>query len=155
EASAASLPPLLLRLLPGGANQFPGGTTPLWTSAFSRRTQILEQCGGARPSHGEEADVAGERVRLILNRLADLARNRSSAYDSAGQSEMGGERGCNRAGHFHCRAVWHRRVTPKSIEHPQWPWPRVQTNLAMKPSSETKSPARPSRIADPKGAMPG
>ena len=25
EASAASLPPLLLRLLPGGANQFPGG----------------------------------------------------------------------------------------------------------------------------------
>jgi hypothetical protein len=28
EASAASLPPLLLRLLPGGANQFPGGTFP-------------------------------------------------------------------------------------------------------------------------------
>ena len=26
EASAASSPPLLLRLLPGGANQFPGGT---------------------------------------------------------------------------------------------------------------------------------
>ena len=25
EASAVSLPPLLLRLLPGGANQFPGG----------------------------------------------------------------------------------------------------------------------------------
>jgi hypothetical protein len=38
EASAASLPPLLLRLLPGGANQFPGGISPLWTSAFSRRT---------------------------------------------------------------------------------------------------------------------
>jgi hypothetical protein len=65
-----------------------------------------------------EADVAGERVRLILNRLADLARNRSSAYDSEGQSEMGGERGCNRAGRFHCRAVWHRGVTPKSIEQP-------------------------------------
>jgi hypothetical protein len=28
KASAASLPPLLLRLLPGGANQFPGGYTP-------------------------------------------------------------------------------------------------------------------------------
>src|SRR5271163_660246 len=27
KASAASLPPLLLRLLPGGANQFPGGYT--------------------------------------------------------------------------------------------------------------------------------
>jgi hypothetical protein len=40
EASVASLPPPLLRLLPGGANQFPGGTSPLWTSAFSRRTLI-------------------------------------------------------------------------------------------------------------------
>jgi hypothetical protein len=32
---------------------------------------------------------------------------------------MGGQRGCNRPGHFHSRAVWHRRVTPKSIEQPQ------------------------------------
>src|SRR5258705_900411 len=39
EASAASLPPPLLRLLPGGAIQFPGGSfIPLWTNAFSRRT---------------------------------------------------------------------------------------------------------------------
>src|SRR6202795_118956 len=39
KASAASLPPLLLRLLPGGTNQFPGGISlPLRTSAFSRRT---------------------------------------------------------------------------------------------------------------------
>jgi hypothetical protein len=39
EAPAASLPPLPLRLLPGGANQFPGGTlNPRWTSAFTRRT---------------------------------------------------------------------------------------------------------------------
>jgi hypothetical protein len=29
-------------LLPGGANQFPGGTfNPRWTSAFSRRTNTL------------------------------------------------------------------------------------------------------------------
>ena len=35
EASAALLPPPLLRLLPGGAIQFPGGPfVPLWTSAF-------------------------------------------------------------------------------------------------------------------------
>jgi hypothetical protein len=41
KASAASLPPLLLRLLPGGANQFPGGISlPLRTSTFSRRTPI-------------------------------------------------------------------------------------------------------------------
>jgi hypothetical protein len=31
---------------------------------------------------------------------------------------MGGERGCNRAGHFHCRAIWRCRVTPKSNRTP-------------------------------------
>jgi len=41
KASAASLPPPLLRLLPGGANQFPGGISlPLRISAFSRRTLV-------------------------------------------------------------------------------------------------------------------
>src|SRR5216684_7765254 len=41
EAPAVLLPPPPLRLLPGGAIQFPGGSfTPLWTSAFSRRTVI-------------------------------------------------------------------------------------------------------------------
>src|SRR5712691_8939778 len=35
EAPAALLPPPPLRLLPGGAIQFPGGSfIPLWTSAF-------------------------------------------------------------------------------------------------------------------------
>jgi len=42
KASAASLPPLLLRLLPGGANQFPDGISlPLRTSVFSRRTDAM------------------------------------------------------------------------------------------------------------------
>jgi hypothetical protein len=42
KAPAASLPPLLLRLLPGGANQFPGGTQlPLDISAFARRTRTI------------------------------------------------------------------------------------------------------------------
>src|SRR5208282_1679338 len=41
KASAASLPPPLLRLLSGGTNQFPGGISlPLRISAFSRRTPI-------------------------------------------------------------------------------------------------------------------
>jgi hypothetical protein len=41
KASAASLPPPLLRLLPGGTNQFPGGISlPLRISAFSRRTPV-------------------------------------------------------------------------------------------------------------------
>jgi hypothetical protein len=39
EAPTALLPPPPLRLLPGGAIQFPGESyLPLWTSAFSRRT---------------------------------------------------------------------------------------------------------------------
>ena len=41
EAPAALLPPPPLRLLPGGAIQFPGESLfSLWTSAFSRRTVI-------------------------------------------------------------------------------------------------------------------
>jgi len=39
EASAVSLPPLLLWLLPGGANQFPGGYTPAVDQHLSRRTR--------------------------------------------------------------------------------------------------------------------
>ena len=49
KASAASLPPLLLRLLPGGTNQLPGGLSlPLRTSAFSRRTPISALPDGMR-----------------------------------------------------------------------------------------------------------
>ena len=41
EAPAALLPPPPLRLLPGGAIQFPDESFfSLWTSAFSRRTVI-------------------------------------------------------------------------------------------------------------------
>jgi hypothetical protein len=109
-------------------DQFPGRTFPLWTSAFhgARKylNNVVEQDHRTVKKH-----VAGERVRLILNRLADIARNRSREYDSEGQSERGGEGGCNRAGHFHCRAVWHYRVTPKSIEQPQSPSAHVQTEF--------------------------
>lgn len=47
KASAASLLPLLLRLLPGGANQFPGGTST--------------HCGPA-PFHGAR-DIRGYRLQ--------------------------------------------------------------------------------------------
>src|SRR6516164_6039390 len=104
--------------------------------AYPAAVEALKEEGRARPSHGEEADVAGERVRLILNRLADLARDRSREYDSEGQSELGGQRGCNRPGHFHGRAVWHRRVTPKSIEQPHSPSAARSTEFR----NETHSP---------------
>src|SRR5262249_31783353 len=55
--------------------------------------QIPQQCGGAGPSHGEEADLAGERLRLILHGVADVARNRSRAHDPEGPGEMGSEGG--------------------------------------------------------------
>src|SRR5205823_10858414 len=41
KAPAASLPPPLLRLLPGGANQFPGGYSPAVDHHLSRRTRLV------------------------------------------------------------------------------------------------------------------
>src|SRR4249920_3953599 len=38
KAPTASLPPLPSRLLPGGANQFPGGVAPAEVQRLSRRT---------------------------------------------------------------------------------------------------------------------
>jgi transposase-like protein len=121
-------------------------------SGSSPSMQVSEQCCGARPSHGEEADVAGERVRLILNGWADLARNRSRAYDSEGQSEMGGERGCNRAGHFHCQAVWHRRLTPKSIEQPPMAVGARSTEFRNEARVATP-PRRSGRLASASGVL--
>ena len=57
EASTALLSPPPLRLLPGGAIQFPGGSyLPLWTSALSRRTVMgmLSQ----QPLNSDSASVA-------------------------------------------------------------------------------------------------
>src|ERR1700693_4627717 len=46
EASAASLPPLLLRLLPGGANQFPGGILPAVDQRlFTAHAKVGLACG--------------------------------------------------------------------------------------------------------------
>src|SRR5450755_3412782 len=63
EASAASLPPPLLRLLPGGAIQFPGGSfLPLWFSAFSRRTvmAMLRQPPRALGTVSQTSTISGE-----------------------------------------------------------------------------------------------
>ena len=64
EASAVSLPPLLLWLLPGGANQFPGGLFPLWTTAFH----------GA-PGSVNQALVAWKRHPLVLPEFQDRKSN--------------------------------------------------------------------------------
>ena len=57
EASAALLPPPLLRLLPGGTNQFPGGTcTHCGLNAFSRRTRTISLTSSR--SH-REGDFSG------------------------------------------------------------------------------------------------
>jgi len=54
EASAASLPPLLLRLLPGGANQFPGGINPRF---------------GPAPFHGAREGRVSSMSRLSMQRV--------------------------------------------------------------------------------------
>jgi transposase-like protein len=40
-----------------------------------RQMQIPQQCSGTGPSHGQQADLAGERVWLVLHRMADVARS--------------------------------------------------------------------------------
>src|ERR1039458_3173282 len=42
KAPTTSLPPSPLRLLPGGTNQFPGGTYPTGKHRLSRRTIVIE-----------------------------------------------------------------------------------------------------------------
>src|SRR5215469_8718391 len=54
---------------------------------------------------------------------------------------MGGQRGCNRPGHFHWRTVWHRRVTPKSIEQPRSPFGVCSTNFRNETSKSLVEPA--------------
>ena len=70
KASAASLPPPPLRLLPGGANQFPGGTfTRCETSAFPRRTEkvgLAEIACGVRRS-ALEIGVLAATTFLLRN----------------------------------------------------------------------------------------
>ena len=41
----------------------------------SASMQIPQQCGGTGPSHGQEADLVGERLRFVLYSVADIARN--------------------------------------------------------------------------------
>ena len=42
----------------------------------SASVQIPQQCGGAGPPRGKEADLAGERVQLIRYGMADLAKSK-------------------------------------------------------------------------------
>ena len=56
-----------------------------------------------------------------------------------GQSEMGGQRGCNRPGHFHSRTVWHRRVTPKSIKQPHSPSGAYSTEFRNETISDSRT----------------
>ena len=69
EASAALLPPPLLRLLPGGTNQFPGGTrTHCGLNAFSRRTRTISVTPFLRAPRKCQAPGARDRFRLSTNR---------------------------------------------------------------------------------------
>jgi len=64
----------------------------------SAPVQVSQQRSGTGPSHGEEADVAGERLRLADNCVADIAGDRSDEHDSEGPSQVGGQRRLHHAG---------------------------------------------------------
>jgi hypothetical protein len=64
EASAALLPPPLLRLLPGRTNQFPGGTcTHCGLNAFSRRTRTIPLRSGTHLQRSRQPAVEKCLVR--------------------------------------------------------------------------------------------
>jgi len=46
----------------------------------------------ARPSRFEKARLAGERLPIVFEGMADVTRNRSGPYDPEGASQMGGQR---------------------------------------------------------------
>ncbi len=81
------------------------GLSPLWISAFSRRTQVSQQCNRTGPPHSEETRVAGEGVWFLSDRMADPTGNRNSTHDSEGPSEMVGKRGCGGPRSLHRLAV--------------------------------------------------
>jgi len=53
--------------------------------------QVPQQCGGTGSSRGKETDLAGERLRLVSERVANIARNRSGEHDSERPGEVGSQ----------------------------------------------------------------
>jgi hypothetical protein len=49
-------------------------------------------CGGAGPSRFEKASLAGERLPILFDGVADVTGNRGGAHDSEGASQMGEQR---------------------------------------------------------------
>src|SRR5262249_609368 len=119
----------------GWSEPVPGRDFPAVDQRLSRRTQILEQYSGTRPPLREKADLAGERLWILRDRVAELAGYRSSADDPQGQSEMGNEKRLDRASRIRCRVVRPRRLTQKFRLHASFsPRRTFKPNFAIKPS---------------------
>ena len=71
------------------------------SSGSSTAVQVSQQCSGTGSSDSEEADVAGERLRVVFYSVANVTRNRSREHDPERASEMGGKAGRNRAGRIY------------------------------------------------------
>ena len=85
EASAASSPPLLLRLLPGGANQFPGGFLPptedqrLFTAHAKVRLRSEQGC--------ELCSYLVENILGTVPKVFGLARFPIDTFEVIGQDD--------------------------------------------------------------------
>ena len=64
------------------------GTTPAPLSITT--VQILKQCDRAGPSRFEKASLAGERIPILFDGMADVTGDRGGAHDSEGARQMGG-----------------------------------------------------------------
>ena len=126
----------------GRSEPVPGWDShPLWISAFSRRTQVSQQCNRTGPPHSEETRVAGEGVWLLSDRVADTTGNRNSTHDSEGPSEVVGKRGCGGPRSLHRLAVRPRCLTRFDNSQLCSDTNRFSKNFATKPSEQTRQQA--------------
>jgi hypothetical protein len=74
--------------------------------------QVGEQRHQTGPLHSEEADLAGERLGLVCNSMAELQGIEAMHMIRKGRSEMGSARRFQRTSGLCRRAIRYRRLTP-------------------------------------------
>jgi hypothetical protein len=107
------IPGVIEPRISGGGGSDETGRGPA-SSRPSASVQVpSQQCGGAGSPHGKETELAGERLRLVPECVADIARDRSGAHDSERPSEVGSQGRRNSSSQLHQRIIRHCRLTSR------------------------------------------
>ena len=108
--------------------------------------QVSQQRNRTGPPDREETSVAGQGLWLLSDRVADTTRNRNSAHDSEGPSEMVGKRRCGRPSSLHRLAVRARCLTGFGNSPLCSRLNRSSRNFATKPHSLMESRFKPANV---------